>query len=69
MDISQFAELTQNLQGALVVSHGQVYFLRPSSKQRIRLLPSIFTSDLCAHAVMSNHYHLVVKLCPEQTEE
>lgn len=37
-------------------------------EQRIRLLSSIFTIDLCAYAVMSNHYHLVLKLCPEQSE-
>ncbi|WP_227662890.1 hypothetical protein [Marinobacter daqiaonensis] len=37
-------------------------------EQRIRLLSSIFTIDLCAYAVMSNHYHLVVKLCPEQAD-
>ncbi|GGY81498.1 transposase [Marinobacter zhanjiangensis] len=38
-------------------------------EQRIRLLSSIFTIDLCAYAVMSNHYHLVVKLCPEQADD
>lgn len=37
-------------------------------EQRIRLLSSIFTIDLCAYAVMSNHYHLVLKLCPEQSD-
>lgn len=35
---------------------------------RIRLLSSVFAIDICAYAVMSNHYHLVVKLCPDQTE-
>ncbi len=33
---------------------------------RIRLLSSIFAIDICAYAVMSNHYHLALKVCPEQ---
>jgi hypothetical protein len=35
---------------------------------RIRLLSSLFAIDVCAYAVMRNHYHLAIKVCPEQLE-
>jgi len=35
---------------------------------RVRLLSSIFAIDVCAYAIMSNHYHLALKVCPEQLD-
>lgn len=33
---------------------------------RLTLLTEVFAIDLCAYALMSNHYHLVVRLAPER---
>ena len=33
---------------------------------RVRLLSSVFAIDIGSYAIMSNHYHLVVKLDPDQ---
>ena len=37
-------------------------------EDRIRLLSSLFTVDICAYAVMSNHYHIVIKLNPDEAQ-
>ncbi len=33
---------------------------------RIKLLCSVFAVDLCAYAIMSNHYHIVIRINVEQ---
>jgi REP element-mobilizing transposase RayT len=35
--------------------------------QRLRLLSEIFAIDLCAYAIMSNHYHLVLRVDLERS--
>lgn len=38
-------------------------------EDRIRVLSSIFALEICSYCVMSNHIHIVAKLCPEQAED
>ena len=44
-------------------------YRRDSIEGRIRVLSSLFAVDICAYAVMSNHYHIVVKLNPSEATE
>ena len=37
-------------------------------EDRLRVLSSLFAIDLCSYAVMSNHLHIVVKVCADQSE-
>lgn len=37
---------------------------KPRILERLTLLTEVFAIDLCAYALMSNHYHLVVRLAP-----
>ena len=37
-------------------------------ENRIRILASLFAIEICAYAVMSNHFHITLKLCPDETD-
>jgi REP element-mobilizing transposase RayT len=40
---------------------------KPWMLKRLKLLTDTFAIDLCAYALMSNHYHVVVRLDPRRT--
>ena len=52
--------------GMDVVSGKSYEHRKPRILERLALLTDVFAIDLCAYALMSNHYHLVVRLAPER---
>ena len=38
-------------------------------RKRLALLTETFAIDVCAYALMSNHYHLVLRLAPERAKD
>jgi len=38
-------------------------------ENRIRILASLFALDVCAYAVISNHYHITLKHCPDEAQQ
>ncbi|AJD49694.1 hypothetical protein S7S_16410 [Isoalcanivorax pacificus W11-5] len=38
-------------------------------QERLALLTEVFAIDLCAYAIMSNHYHLVLRINPAKSED
>ena len=38
-------------------------------RERLALLADVFAIDVCAYAIMSNHYHLVLKLNPSASND
>ncbi len=38
-------------------------------EDRIRLLATVFAIDICSYAVMSNHYHIVIKVDHQSSEK
>ncbi len=50
-------------------SHVQFERRRGWLEQRILFLAKVFAIDVCDYAVMSNHYHLVVRLAPAAAKD